>query len=307
MTPPIEAKVERALPPRAVVVSRVSERDELLLRHGTLQQARFFLESRGQRLDDVLERHQLLDAALHAVTAALPPRWRRARVLRHELDRFLFEPDDVILAVGQDGLVANVAKYLRGQPVIGINPSTALNAGVLVRHPPQAAGDLLAMFARGVLTCEQRTMVQARLGDGQTLLALNEIFVGHRTHQSARYQLTFGSLAERHSSSGLIVVTGTGASGWAKSIAQRRTPAPPLPGPLDPELTFLVREAWPSITTGATLVDGCIHPGERLVVTSEMNDGGTVFGDGIEADRLELGFGQTVELERAEQWMQLAA
>jgi NAD kinase len=301
------APVERALPPRAVVVSRASERDELLLRHGTLQQARFFLEPRGQRIEEVLERHQLLETALHAVTAALPPKWRRARVMRHELDRFLFEADDVILAVGQDGLVANVAKYLRGQPVIGVNPSTALNAGVLVRHPAQATGDLLAMFARGELRCEQRTMVQARLGDGQTLLALNEIFVGHRTHQSARYHLAFGSLGERHSSSGLIVATGTGASGWARSITQRRTPAPALPGPLDADLAFLVREAWPSITTGATLVDGCIRPGERLVVTSEMNDGGTVFGDGIEADRLELAFGQTVELARAEQWMQLAA
>lgn len=301
------ASSERALPPRAVVVSRPSERDELVLRHGTLAQARFFLESRGQRLDELSERHALLEAALHAVTAALPPKWRRARILRHELDRFLFEPDDVVLAVGQDGLVANVAKYLRGQPVIGINPSTALYPGVLVRHPPQAAGDLLAMFARGTLSCEARTMVQARLGDGQTLLALNEIFVGHRTHQSARYQLRFGERSERHSSSGLIVVSGTGASGWARSIANRRTPAPALPGPLDRALTFLVREAWPSLTTGAALVDGSIGPGDRLVVTSEMNDGGTVFGDGIEADRLELGFGQTVELGCAEQWMQLAA
>jgi NAD kinase len=301
------AAVERALPPRVVVVSRASERDELLLRHGTLQQARFHLESHGQRLDELLERHALLEAALHAVTAALPPRWRRTRVLRHELDRFLFDPDDVVIAVGQDGLVANVAKYLRGQPVIGVNPSTALNAGVLVRHPPEATGDLLAMFARGQLVCEERTMVQARLGDGQTLLALNEIFIGHRTHQSARYRLAFGERDERHSSSGLIVVTGTGASGWAKSIAQARTPAPTLPGPLDAELAFLVREAWPSLTTGASLVDGCIRPGERLLVTSEMNEGGTVFGDGIEADRLELPFGQTVELARAEQWMSLAA
>ena len=299
--------IERALPPRVVVVSRASERDELLLRHGTLQQARFFLDSHGQRIDDVLERHELMHAALNRVAAAVPGKWRRARLLRHELDRFLFAPDDVVIAVGQDGLVANVAKYLRGQPVIGVNPSQALFAGVLVRHPPEATGDLLAMFARGALRCEQRTMVQARLGDGQTLTALNEIFVGHRTHQSARYHLAFGARGERQSSSGLIVVTGTGASGWARSIAQRRTPAPPLPGPLDAELAFFVREAWASVTTGAALVDGRIARGQRLLVTSEMNDGGTVFGDGIEADRLELGFGQTVELERAEQWMQLAA
>lgn len=297
----------KALPPRVVVVSRRSERDELLLHHGTLQQARFFLESRGQTLDPVLARHADVAMAIHRVSTAIPAAWRRARVERHELDRFLFEADDVVVAVGQDGLVANVAKYLRGQPVIGVNPSTALYAGVLVRHPPQAAGDLLAMFARGSLRCEARAMVQARLGDGQTLLALNEVFVGHRTHQSARYTLAFDGRSERHSSSGLIVATGTGASGWAKSIRDSRKSAPALPGPLDGELAFFVREAWASVGTGASLVDGRLGAGQRLTVTSEMNEDGTVFGDGIESDRLELPFGQTVEIARAEQVLQLAA
>jgi hypothetical protein len=178
---------------------------------------------------------------------------------------------------------------------------------VLVRHPPGAAGDLLSMFARGALRCEERTMVRARLGDGQTLLALNEVFVGHRSHQSARYHLVFGAQHERHSSSGLIVATGTGATGWAKSISHDRRSAPALPGPLDAELAFLVREAWASVTTGDSLAGGRIAPGEALVVTSEMNEGGTVFGDGIEADRLDLPFGQTVEIGRAEQSMRLAA
>jgi NAD kinase len=298
---------KKALPPRVVLVSRPSERDELLLRHGSLQQARFFLESRGRKLEEVLERHETLQVALHAAATAIPARWRRARVLRQELDRFLFEADDVVMAVGQDGLVANVAKYLRGQPVIGINPSTALNPGVLVRHPPQAAGDLLATFARGELRCEERTMVAARLSDGQELLALNEIYVGHVTHQSSRYRIAFGGGEERHSSSGLIVATGTGSTGWARSIAESRVAAPQLPGPLDPELVFLVREAWPSVATGNRIVGGRIAPDERLTILSEMNDGGTVFGDGIESDRLELPYGQSVALTRAEQSMRLAS
>jgi hypothetical protein len=150
-------------------------------------------------------------------------------------------------------------------------------------------------------------MVSARLSDGQTLVALNEVYVGHVTHQSSRYRISFGGHAERQSSSGLIVATGTGASGWARSIAQSRKQPPPLPGPLEPELAFLVREAWPSHTTFATLTDGSIHAGEQLTVISEMNEGGVVFGDGIEADRLELPFGQTVELSRAAQTLRLAA
>jgi hypothetical protein len=299
--------VDKALQPRAVVLSRRSELDELLLRHGTLAQARFYLASRGRRIEEVVARHEAQAAALHAVTSSLPMKWRRARVARHELDRFLFEPEDVVLAVGQDGLCANVAKYLRGQPVIGINPSKALYPGVLVRHPPQATADLLALFARGALACEERTMVRASLADGQTLTALNEIYVGHVTHQSSRYLIGFGERQEHHSSSGLIVTSGTGATGWAKSISAQRKDAPVLPGPLEPDLAFLVREAWASITTGATLVAGRIAPGQRLTVTSEMNEGGTVFGDGIESDRLELPWGQTVELARADQVMRLAA
>ena len=203
--------------------------------------------------------------------------------------------------------MANVAKYLRGQPVIGVNPSTALHPGILVRHPPQATRDLLAMFARGVLVCEERTMVRARTSDGQNLTALNEIYVGHVTHQSSRYQIGFHGRSERHSSSGLIVATGTGATGWAKSIATSRVDAPPLPGALEQDLAFLVREAWGSVTTGTSVVGGRIRPGEALTITSEMNEGGTVFCDGIEADHLELPYGQTVELGRAEQVMRLAA
>ena len=295
----------KALLPRAVVVSRPSERDELVMRHGTLQQARFFLETHGQSFDGVVERHEILRAALHAVAEAIPPKWRRARVLRHELDRFLFDPDDVVVAVGQDGLVANVAKYVHGQPVIGINPSRAHFPGVLVRHPPAAISELLDAFGRGELPCEERSMVRARLSDGLTLVALNEIYVGHVTHQSSRYRIRFLEREERHSSSGLIVASGTGATGWAKSITTTRIAAPPLPGPLEADLAFLVREAWPSITTGAALIAGRMRPGQELTIVSEMNEGGTVFGDGIEADRVAVDWGQRIEIGAASRTLRL--
>jgi NAD kinase len=289
--------------PRLVVVSRPSDYELLLAAHGTREQARFFLSTRGQTLDEALERHELQQAALHTVAAATPRGWRQARVTRADLDRFLFEPEDVVVAVGQDGLVANVAKYLGGQTVIGVNPSRALHDGVLVRHPPEAVRDLLGPRTR----VEERTMVEARARDGQTLVALNELFVGHRTHQSARYVIAFGDRRERHSSSGLICATGTGATGWAQSIARGRADAPPLPAPTAPELVFLVREAWPSVRTGTSVVAGLVAPGAAVEITSEMNEGGVVFGDGIEDDRLELPYGQTVALRRAERTLRLAA
>ena len=97
---------------RIVLLARASEYERLLQLHGTREQARFFLASRGQSIEGVEARHEAQEAALHLASAAIPVDARRARVERDELDRFLFEPDDIVVAVGQDGLVANAAKYL---------------------------------------------------------------------------------------------------------------------------------------------------------------------------------------------------
>jgi hypothetical protein len=52
-----------------------------------------------------------------------------------------------------------------------------------------------------------------------------------------------------------------------------------------------VREAFPSVSSGVTLTAGRLGPEEQLEAISEMGEGGVVFGDGIEDDRVDLGFG----------------
>jgi NAD kinase len=295
------------LPPRAVVVTRPTEYEDLLQRHATREQTRFFLASRGQRLDEIEARHAQVKGALEAVLAAIPYRFRRALVRRADLDRFLFEPEDIVVAVGQDGLVANVAKYLSNQIVIGINPSPSLFDGVLVRHRTRDAAELLLSAAEGRVRIEDRTMAIAMTSDGQRLVALNEIFVGHRTHQSARYSLAFGTARERHSSSGIILTTGTGATGWARSIARARRTEIKLPKPTERALAFFVREAFPSVRTGADLIEGVLDGGASLRVTSEMNEGGVVFGDGIEDDRIDFHWGQELTVGVADVSLRLLA
>lgn len=292
-------------PPRAVIVTRPTEYELLLQRHATPQQAAFFLASRGQQLDPVRARHEAFQADLQGVLAAVPRAWRRTRVQREDLDRFLFEPGDLVVVLGQDGLVPNVAKYLDGQPVIGCNPDSGRNEGVLVPHPPEAAGDLLRTAAAGRGRYEDRAMVSARCDNGQELVALNEIFVGHRTHQSARYEIAYGKASERQSSSGLIVATGTGASGWARSIALERHTGLKMPAPAERKLVFFVREAWPSVATGTTVVEGLLGAGDALTITSRMDEEGSIFGDGIEADRLPFGWGCRVELRVAQRALRL--
>ncbi len=279
--------------PRVVLVTRRTEYDELLDRHSTRGQVEFFLRTREQPLAPVLDRHERTYAAQRTVLGAVPVDWRQASVERSELARFVFETSDIVVVLGQDGLVANVAKYLAGQPVIGIDPLPGANAGVLVPHPVAAAGDLLADIAGERAAYVERAMVQVSTDDGQRLQALNEVFVGQPGHQSARYVLSVGGQSERQSSSGVIVGTGTGSTGWCASIQRVAAPELALPRPDERAVAWFVREAWPSRTTGTAYVAGRLGDRGLLHLRSESEQL-VAFGDGIEADRLVIGWGQRI-------------
>jgi NAD kinase len=289
---------------RAVLVHRRTELDELLWRHGTLGQAAFFLKSRGRAVEEVEERHAAVTAAIAAVSAAIPADWRRGTVERADLPRFGFDPEDIVIAVGQDGLVANLAKYLDGQLVVGINPEPDRNPGVLVPHPPSSAARLLRATGRPaelasvteLTPVTELTMVQADTDDGQRLTALNELYIGQPTHQTARYALALpDGAAEDQASSGLIVSTGTGATGWCRSAWLERRSSLTLPSPAERRLAWFVREAWPSPATGTTRTEGELAAGQALTLSVE-SDRLVIFGDGIEADAIELSWGQSARI-----------
>jgi hypothetical protein len=303
MTPPARAHDR----PRLVLITRRTPLEVLIDQFGTYGQARFYLESRGEKISWAEESHQRFEASFAAVQGAVPSDERRVRVDRGDLSSFLFAPDDVVVVVGQDGLVANVAKYLDGQLTIGVNPDPERYDGVLCAHSAEGIPRLLGWLEsrdQRVYHLQQRSMAQVEREDGQRLLALNEVFVGHRTHQSARYRLRVDGHEERQSSSGLICTTGTGGTGWAKSIARQRHLELSL-GPEEARLAWLVREPFPSVSTGTELDFGMLGSDSGLELISEMGDNGVIFADGIEDDRLDFLNGQVARIQLARQRLHL--
>ncbi|MFM9863493.1 MAG: NAD+ kinase [Micropepsaceae bacterium] len=287
---------------RVVLLTRATAKQAFVARYGSEGQTKFAMAQsvRGRadfakaEVEDTAQSRAVL-----RIRKALPADMKLAEIDRGMVAQFLFEPHDLVVAVGQDGLVANVGKYLDGQPVVGVNPDPetidgallAFNADTFIASLRDVLGDRRPM--------REATLAQAQTTDGQVLRGLNDLFVGVVTHQSARYRIRFGAAEEVQSSSGLIVSTGTGSTGWLKSL---RGPDAQF-DPAADELHFVVREAWPGRGFGATIVEGRVTRAEPLQIESRME--GTIFADGIEADAVRFDAGVSVTIAPAERRVRL--
>jgi NAD kinase len=310
---------------KIVLVTRPTRLAELVIRFNTVSQARFYIEHQGADFSDYLREDETYHLALRGAEEILGQMGRVQTVDRSFLPNFIFAPDDTVVTLGQDGLVANTLKYLDGQPVVGVNPDPERWDGRLL---PFRVSDLAKLMPEVVLRKRPTkfvTMAKAALNNGQTMYGVNDLFIGPKTHCSARYLIRSGNASETQSSSGVIVSTGLGSTGWLKSLltgaatitqsalpilAQQASKAPAAIA--DPKakgnskvrlnvktefawdanyLFYTVREPFPTKTTGTSLVFGRVTPETPLILESRMAENGVIFSDGIEQDFLEFNSG----------------
>ena len=295
-----------------IIVTRNTELDDLVTRYNTKAQAKFYLQRTGYAFEPVEAAHAQYQSVLCAVRQAIPRSVKSQVIERNMVPRFTFGPDDLVVTVGQDGLVSNTAKYLCGQPIFAVNPDPMRFDGVLL---PFHAGDFAESLhgtLQGPVHAKAVTLAEAQSSSGQSLLAFNDFFVGASSHVSARYRIEVDGHAEEQSSSGVIVSTGAGSSGWLQSVYAGaagviealggRVVPPPNGGRLGwdtEQLLYSVREPFPSISTQTSLVHGAFTAAAPLKLTSHMAANGVIFSDGIETDYLEFNAGTELVLTTA--------
>ena len=304
MTNPSERKI--------VLVTRKTRFEELVARHHTAAQAKFYVEHLGADFGDYEREHEAYMAGRRTVMSTLERHGRYQVIERAFLTNFLFAESDIVLALGQDGVVANTMKYLDGQPLVGVNPEPSRYDGVLLPFVPGDIDKLLPDLLGDRRPFRTVTMARATLADRQTLYAVNDLFIGPKSHISARYEIDYEGTREVQSSSGIIVSTGLGSTAWMRSIVTGATAIAgawlrhgakveyePLPWDTD-RLQFAVREPFPSKTSTTGVTFGHIVREHALEVRSLMPENGVIFSDGIESDRLEFNSGARAIISIAE-------
>lgn len=248
-----------------------------------------------QQEDDVYRR--VVDQLENDLQFGLPVK----RVDRSFVPNFDFQTCQVVVVVGQDGLVANTAKYVGDIPIVAVNPDPQRIDGVLLPFQVGEAEKAVRRVLEGKHQKRPVTLAEVNLNDGQKLLAFNDFFIGAGSHVSARYQIEVSGRSEPQSSSGILVSTGAGSTGWLSSVFNMAggvaqflgaaVEARPTIAWEDRKLVWAVREPFVSKRSGARLVAGWLEEQQELIIESLMPDHGVIFSDGIEQDYLPFNSG----------------
>ncbi len=295
----------------AIIVKNKTRLESLIERFNTKAQAKFYIERSGGNFDDYEIEDSNFHKSLSSVQRQLSKVIKNKIVERTYLPSFIFSPNQVVIVIGQDGLVANTAKYVNEIPIVAVNPDIERYDGFLL---PFNADNFIAGVENvitGKYNSKYATLAEARLNDGQRLLAFNDLFIGAASHISARYKISFGKKTEEQSSSGIIVSTQTGSTGWLSSIFNMTYGIQQFIGNdhskkkieklKDNQLMFIVREPFKSKKTQAGLTAGILKGETKLILESFMPANGIIFSDGIETDFLNFNSGTTAVIGTAKE------
>ena len=205
---------------KIVIVTRRTRLEEMITRYNTVAQARFCIERAGGDFSEYQVEHEVYQRALDRLRRDLDLGLKLHVIERALVPTYLFSQKDLVVTVGQDGLVANTARYVGSQPLVALNPDPDRFDGILLPFSCDVARRVVESVLQRRARHRAVTLAEVTLADGQRLTAFNDLFIGARTHVSARYRLRWDSSDEAQSSSGVLVSTGAGSTGWLSSVFQ---------------------------------------------------------------------------------------
>ncbi len=206
----------------------------------------------------------------------------------------------LVIALGGDDHFCSVSQQVKGGiPVLGLKADRQ-SVGALLPYDLQDLGEIVKNLDSAEYVFEAWTKLKVTVNGQELPSATSTVFIGDKHSQYTSRTLTkvldsSGNMLldlGQQRSSGLLLYTGTGSTGWALSASLYLYPEGHTFSPDARYAEFLVRE--PNITS---LLDAketrslknelfqnnhfILHEGERIVIQSLNKDGGIINADSV--------------------------
>ena len=197
---------------------------------------------------------------------------------------------DLIIVVGGDGTFLKTTRHVFDDtPVLPVSSDTKYNEAFYSKATPQDFAKKFEKLINGKSTTVKLPRLEAKInGKTAKALAVNEVFVGSaHPYQTSRYVLKVKRKEEFQKSSGVLITTRSGRTGWAMSAAKKRLNVPKN------GLGYVVREPYSGRLTKPKLLQGVLTPQNKIKIKSSMHRGIVV----IDSSSKELKFTDGSKLE----------
>ena len=243
-------------------------------------------DAEGVNKDDIISSHERQKKALSDMRDA----FRESMFISaDDLTRETAGRAGLVIALGGDNHFQYVSHFLADTPIIGVNYDPASSEGAVIYFSP-CAEHLRDMLLSDTFSVEEWTRLQAEINGMPIMPATSEYFLGEEQRKDmSRYVTEFHGMAEKQKSSGVVVATGAGSSGWHNSASGHIHPAGKIFPTIDAVAEFIVTEPYKGRLTHYSMLQRTMGEDDVLVVKSLNDSRGIVTSDAIEVYPFEIG------------------
>src|ERR1051326_3972568 len=148
---------------KLILVTRKTRLQELVEQFNTRSQANFYIEHAGGDFADYEREEDAYQRSLEVLRKSLEFGVPQQLVVRRLVPTFQFQKEDVVVTLGQDGLVANTAKYVGSQPIVAVNPEPSRFDGVLLPFEPEQAHAAVSKVMEAKASIREITLAEVTL------------------------------------------------------------------------------------------------------------------------------------------------
>ncbi|MBC8000149.1 MAG: NAD(+)/NADH kinase [Leptolyngbya sp.] len=271
-----------------LVVSKVTEFEKICARDG--DPLRALLDRDDSSVARIKLAHREHAHTLEQVEKSFGGCVRYEVIRRSELaQKVAAKQYDLIVTVGGDGTIIDVAHYAGSVPILGVNSSKSTSHGHFCLADAEDIGKVLQHILNGDLAPKSLSSLAVTInGKPVAERVFNEILIcDSEIGETSRYSVEIQGEVERQRSDGFFIGTASGSTGWMHSYGADSLPI------TDNSIQYNSRGLIRTPDSSFCLDRGRLKSSDQIVVRSHMKSG-ILLLDGLHI-KYQVGWGAEVK------------